>query len=227
MSLILLLARAPSTYVLTQEAGDFALSGQQAGLLSGWMLSANTGSFLLTGNDADFRYFNMPVGAGSFTFTGNDVVVSKGFTLAADVGGYTLTGQDVFLTADPILVAEPYTRQVGGGLLLALVQSVPGFIVAANAVGIAATRFVTAEAASFSLTGNEVALPVSMPADGTSFTLSFNDASIYATRFVLAETGTYTLTGIAAGLSSAWSSQVDLFRTRQTFTADAMFTRDR
>lgn len=65
------------TYTLTADPGSFTLTGQDANLLVGRVLTADLGSFTLSGQDATF---------------------SRSYVLTAESGSFTLTGQDVTLT---------------------------------------------------------------------------------------------------------------------------------
>src|SRR5688572_8537896 len=63
-----------------------------------YSMTADAGSFSLTGQSAEFRYGRLLAGAvGSFTITGQDAVLRQTRKLNADVGAFTLAGQDANL----------------------------------------------------------------------------------------------------------------------------------
>ena len=63
--------------VITADAGSYSLTGQDAGLLRGYLVTADAGAYVLTGQDATLSVGNK--------------------TLIADAGSYTLTGQNATL----------------------------------------------------------------------------------------------------------------------------------
>lgn len=72
-----------------------------------YTMTAETGSFSLTGNDATLRATcRMTAGTGTFTLTGNDVVIGRIITMSADVGTFMLTGNDAALRGAFRLTAE-------------------------------------------------------------------------------------------------------------------------
>lgn len=75
-------AATGATYTLTAESGSFALTGQDAGLAFNRVLVADTNSFALTGQDV------------TLTYTGNGYT----YTLSAESGSFALAGQDATLS---------------------------------------------------------------------------------------------------------------------------------
>jgi hypothetical protein len=68
----IMLAEQPSGYTMTADVGTFTLTGQDANLLFGRKLIADVGSFILTGFDAVLR-------------------LNKGYRMMADAGEFVLT----------------------------------------------------------------------------------------------------------------------------------------
>lgn len=91
----------PTAYTLTADAGSFTLSGQDAGFVVGRILTADAGSFALTGQDAALRIGRViTADAGAFVLTGQDATLTvtpaggTAYTLTAEAGSFALTGQD-------------------------------------------------------------------------------------------------------------------------------------
>lgn len=102
------IALRPSTgEVLTAEAGSFTLTGGDVTFSKTYILGAETGSFALTGSAANLEYGRvLSATSGSFALTGSDVSLHKGFTLTAEAGTFTLTGSAATLTRNVPLTAE-------------------------------------------------------------------------------------------------------------------------
>lgn len=100
-------SRALGDYALTAEAGSFVLTGQDAGLRHDYVLSAETGSFVLTGQDAGVSR-NVPLASevGTFVLTGQDAGLRHDHVLTAEAGSFVLTGQDATLRPGRTLTAE-------------------------------------------------------------------------------------------------------------------------
>lgn len=103
------------------------------------LLSANTGSFALTGNDAEFKPVIIVAEVGSFALTGQDVTfpVVRGQML--ERGSFLLTGNDA-----------PGVRNV--------VSTSGTFVLTGQAAGLVKGPVLVSESGQFVLTGNIVAL---------------------------------------------------------------------
>jgi hypothetical protein len=95
------IAGGPTAYTLTADAGSFTLSGQDANLTIGRILTADAGAFTLSGQDAALSVGRViTADAGAFTLTGQDATLTvtpaggTAYTLTADAGDFALTGQD-------------------------------------------------------------------------------------------------------------------------------------
>lgn len=89
---------AQSGASLTAETGTFALTGNAAALKRALRMSAATGAFTLTGNDAVMSSgIRMAADTGAFTLTGNDAALKRSLKMAAATGSFTLTGNNATL----------------------------------------------------------------------------------------------------------------------------------
>jgi hypothetical protein len=99
---------------LAADVGEYAFTGQAAGLRRGYPLSAASGAFSLTGQAATLRYARLPLTAdsGEFTFTGQAATLRAARNLPSASGSFAFTGQDATLTYTPVagaitLAADP------------------------------------------------------------------------------------------------------------------------
>lgn len=104
---VTLTATAGSSYTLTAETGSFALTGNNAGLIASRLLQASAGSFALTGNNAALLASRSLVcSAGSFAMTGNDASLLGTRILTASAGSFSLTGNAAGLLANRVLACS-------------------------------------------------------------------------------------------------------------------------
>jgi hypothetical protein len=156
------------SYALTAEQGSFSLTGQDADLLANRLLTAAEGSYSLSGQDAGLLAGRLLTAAeGSYTLSGQAVSLLAGRLLTADQGSFTFAGQDASLLR--------------------------GFLL-------------SAEQGAFTLTGQDATLTYNqagaytLVAESGSFTLSGQDVSLLAHRLLTAEEGAYQITGQDADL---------------------------
>lgn len=86
-----------------------------------YTLTAEVGSYALSGTDSDFRYFSLSVdsgsysllfskflvgNAGSYSLNGTSVTLLKGFNVSGDVGSYSINGNSVGLIITRLLNIE-------------------------------------------------------------------------------------------------------------------------
>lgn len=146
-------APAAGSYTLTAETGAFTLTGNDAGTLFGRRLVADQQSYALTGNEANLLFGRrLTADQATFTVNGNDAGLIAARRLTADAATFTLTGNDAGLVYAP---AGVYTLTADTGSF-ALTGSDAGLIYAPlnNYV-------LTAETGGFSLTGNDAGLQYS------------------------------------------------------------------
>ena len=176
-------------YTLTADTGAFNLTGNDAtltGPATAYTLTADTGAFTLTGNDVDpDADRQLTVSTGTFTLTGNDAILTKSSfaKFVVDTGTFTLTGNDTALKADHDVAA-----------------STGSYTLAGNASDLPADRQLVADTASVSLAGNDATLtysaaePTLIAATG-EFTLTGGDATLTVSRKLTADTTSYTVAG--------------------------------
>lgn len=159
-------------------------------IYEGWILTASTGSFTLTGQASIFtRGYTLAAGVGEFILTGYDSILKRTYILVAELGEFALTGYDVVFT-------RTYT----------LVASAGSFIL--TGVNASLTKAITlvAGAGSFILTGKDVILrqALNLIASVGEFTLTGYDVILKRTYILVAETGSFLLTGFSAFLTRGY-----------------------
>ena len=177
-------------YTLTAETGAFTLTGNDATLTkaSAYSLAANTGSFVLTGSDAGISGDRVLVAAtGDITVIGSNAVLTKASasTLAAGAGSFTLTGNDATLTK-----VGSYSIEADTG----------SFALAGSDTSLKSDSVVEAGTATYTLTGNSAGLVYSqadpvLPAAKGAFTVSAGYAQMVVSRKAQAETGEFNVNG--------------------------------
>ncbi len=197
-------AAGGGSYTLTADSGSFALTGQDAGLSFNRVLAADTQSYTLTGQDAGLA-FNRTLAAesGSFSLNGQDAGLAFNRVLGADNGSFALDGQDVTLTYTPISGAT-YTLGAASG----------SFALTGQDTGLAFNRVLAAETQSYSLDGQTAGLAFNrvLTADTISYALTGQDAALTYTgnTYTLnAESGTFFVDGQDANLVYSGGSSVD------------------
>ena len=108
---------SPASYTLTADSGSFTLTGQSANLLAGRRLTASAGSFALSGQNANLLCGRtLTAGAGSFSLTGQAANLNDAHVLTASVGVFTLAGNDVGLSSTSVSTPPPtFTGDIGPG----------------------------------------------------------------------------------------------------------------
>lgn len=182
---------------LTADAGSYALTGTAANLKFGRKTAADSGSYTLTGTAAGLVHgWNLAAAAGSYTLTGSSANLLWKRIAGAGAGSYALTG-----TAATLRRGYPLTASAGSyawtGVAATLTHA---WKVAAAAgsftwngqdAGLLWKRRLDAQAGSYSWTGTDATLTVS-GAGGIS---------------LAADGGSYSLTGTAAGLLHGYRIQ--------------------
>jgi hypothetical protein len=172
-------------YTLTADSGSFTLTGQDVDLLASRLLAAASGSYTLTGQDvALLRGFLLSAASGSFTLTGQDVGLLRGLLLAAESGSFTYSGQDAALVVSRLLGAESGSFTLTGQDVTLTYTPLTGYTL-------------VADSGSFTLTGQDVGLIASrlLGAASGSFTLTGQDTGLLVSRLLDAASGSFTLTG--------------------------------
>lgn len=167
-------------------ANVYELTGADASFISGFVITAGAGSYVLTGSDVDLIYapsgLTLTAEAGTYTLSGTDASLLLTQSLIAEAGSYALTGSDANFTiaAPATLVAEAGSYALTGTDASVLI----GFVV-------------SAAGGTYSLTGADADfnLGYSIVAEGGSYLLSGSAVTITFTRLVEAESGSYELSG--------------------------------
>lgn len=135
-------ADAPTGYTLTADAGTFALTGQDVALKRGLKLPLTQASFALTGQDVAFAVTRRLVASpGAFVLTAFDVALKRALRLSMQQASFALTGSALDVVRGGSIVLDPAT-----------------FTLAGQAVGLTAAHRVTLAAGLYSLTGVNAAL---------------------------------------------------------------------
>lgn len=105
-----------SVLPLTAGSGDYALTGGDANLLVGSLLSAGFGDYVIDGQPVDLvvtaapppaGHYVLDAGSGEYLIEGSDMVTLINLTLVAGSADYTITGGDADLTVHKALTWTP------------------------------------------------------------------------------------------------------------------------
>lgn len=187
----LLQLSAPSSYTLTTESGNFALTGSAASIRASRKLAGGNGSFTLTGNAATLRAGRKVSGAmGVITLTGSAAGLAASRKVAAAPGAFAVAG-----AAASIRVGRAVAASTGA------------FAVAGQPAALRASRRITGAPAALALTGSDARLSVArrLAAAAGAFTLTGGAAQLVYSPVVegnvlFTETGQFVLTGSAVGM---------------------------
>lgn len=180
-------------------------------------LSADYGSFTLTGQAADLKIAALEsVAVGSFTLTGQAVESVSVLSLGVDQGSITLTGQAADLrhgVAESAAAGSFALTGQAAGLLVAAAESA-GFGSFALTGQAADLRHGVAEsvaAGSFTLAGQAAGLVLdgALPLDQGAFTLTGQAAGLWKGTALSVDAGVFALTGQAADLLVAAAESAD------------------
>ena len=147
------------TITITADYGSFTLTGQDA-TFSDWIV-ADRGSYLLSGQDASLdSALKLVVDEASFVLSGQAATFEVGRIIDAERGSFVLSGQDI-------------TRNL---------------------------RLI-ADSGSFSLAGQDADIRIDLTAEYGSFSLSGQEATLGIFKHIDAERGSFTLSGQTATFS--------------------------
>lgn len=182
-----------NAYVLTADAGSYALTGVAAATRAARVLTAAAGSYNLTGVAAGLvRARTLTAVSGSYSLTGVAAGLRAARTIAAAAGAYNLTGVAAGLKSGRTLAC-----------------SAGAYALTGVAAGLAAARRITAAAGAYNLTGVAATLNYSgsgsktLTADAGTYALTGVAAGVRAARRLVAAQGSYALSGVAAGTIAA------------------------
>lgn len=138
--------------------------GAYQGAVAGYQLTADSGSYTITGQDVDLLYNRvLPAEPGNYAITGQDVdlVYSCGVILSAEPGNYTITGQAVDLLHNRVLSAESGSYAITGqdvGVTYTQILQPGSYTITGQAVDLLHNKKLDIGAGSYSITGQNVIL---------------------------------------------------------------------
>lgn len=198
-------ASSLNSYILTANAGSFALSGQSANLLLGRKLTGGTGALSLSGQAANLLVGRKLIGAaGAYTLGGQAATLKMGRKLSGAAGAFTLGGQAAGLKMGRKLSAGAGAFVLNGQNASLTYTPVGAYVL-------------SAAAGSFAATGQDAGLKVGrkLTAGAGVFTVNGQDATIVHTTLgayvITAEPGAFTVTGQAANLRYTPSRRYNVF----------------
>lgn len=168
-------------------------------------ITAAQGSFTLSGQAINFRYFKTTAEQGTFTLTGQAANTSVGVRMTADQGGFVLSGQSANTLLGRVLAADQASFTLSGqaaDLLLGevIVAGQGTFTLSGQAAATLRGYYLGAEQGSYTLDGQDVEIRYfKLAADVGSFALTGQDATLFKGYTTTAAQGSFTLTGQAAG----------------------------
>jgi hypothetical protein len=171
---------------MTADTGTFTLTGEDVTFTieaaNNYSMTADVGTFTLTGEDAALQYARIFIAdTVSYSLTGIDTNFLRVYQFPVDTVAYTLTGQDVVLVKEAAMT---------------MFASHGDFLVTANDANLIYPRSMTADAGSFSLTGQDAGLALArrLSADLATYALTGQDAIVRRGYPLTASTGTFTAT---------------------------------
>lgn len=181
------------------------------GFSPGISITAETGAFTLTGNDAAFKTTGV-TSAGTFTEVGQDA----GFKtkLACDTGSFALTGNDADFAIATKLVADAGSFALTGNdqaNKITMVCETGAFTYTGNDATLTLNEAdsITASTGTFALTAQDAGFKTTMVCDTGSFTATAQDA-------------TFKLTAAMATGTFVYSGRVSLFKVRLSSEAGSI-----
>jgi len=171
------------------ENTSYALSGQDVSLDTNVGISAQTGSFALTGQEGDFS-FPATIEAGSFTFNGQDIGLKRG--VALDSGSFVLTGQNTVSQFSRTLVREDYVI-LGSDLgpVLGFAVDDGAFALNGQDVDFGLGVSIFADPGLFNLTGETIPVDSFLDVESGNFVLNGQDGEFGKSFTVQLDNGTY------------------------------------
>ena len=185
--------------VLALDTGEYALTGQAAGLLAARALAADAGEYALTGHDQALTAARLiALDTGEYTTTGQDPALTIARLLGLDAGEYALTGTDPTLIAARLLALDAGEYALTG-----------------NDAGLLAARLLTLDAGGYTLTGQDATLTYTpagaytLDLDAGAYTLTGHAVELLISRVLSADAGVYALTGADADVLRGFALAAD------------------
>jgi len=179
-------AATSESFSLTAESGTYALSMHGAAKLITDIYPS--GVYLLNGRIVDLKVgYAFSIDSGSFALSGTDaetenrtdntkVLLDVNFGVPAETGVFTLTGQDVELDSGFGLVTES-----------------AAYVITLNNVNFNISMAVPS--VSYVVTGQDTSQKISEVFDAGSFTVVLQDNAVFSNRIITAESISYTTSG--------------------------------
>jgi len=197
-----------TAYDLVADAGSYSLTGQDASLEFGAVLSADAGTYTYTGQDAVLSYGTvLDAESGSYTYTGTSTDLLYGAVLDASGGSYLLTGADAGLNSGRVVEANSGSYALTGAdsalnYGIVLIAEGGSYALTGADAELLAARILSADGGSYALTGQGAGLNYGtiLNAEGGSYTLTGQDVAFLRGLLLDAGAGAYTLTGTDVAL---------------------------
>lgn len=174
------------TYNLASSAGSYSIAGVSAGLKKGFNLAASTGAYSITGVSAGFvRTYSTAANTGSFSITGQNAVLRYSPDVIGGSGIFTINGQTVGLKVE---------RQLGAGVGSVVITGQDATL---TYTPTGAAYFLTADAASFTITGQAAGLlkGSNLVSDAGSYLITGESAGLKLGKNLLAGQGVFQIDG--------------------------------
>jgi hypothetical protein len=207
----------PVAASMTAETGAFVLTGQDAALKRGVLLTAETGAFALTGIDATLTAIVAPTVGFHSLLAELGGGLPAGVTLIAETGAFLFSFAESLTDTDVVAAPGAFTltgndAQFRVGYRLAAETAT--FALNGGAAGLLKGFTLTAGTGAFALTGIPAEFYANtdprVTAEVGVFTLTGSDAEFSRTYRLFAGTGVYSLTGNSATLTSNGASPPEL-----------------
>jgi hypothetical protein len=185
-----------TNYSMLAESGEYDVIGIEAELRFGYSLSAATGYYTQTGDDA-LRDILMRAEYGTYALTGQAAGGGRGRPMLAGAGTYAVLGQSAGL-----LRGYRMDAQFGA------------YLVIGNDVTFGSGLGQTADVGAYTLTGVDAGLKADrkITAEVGAYVLTGQDVRIGSAQVFLVESGTYALTGQAVSFSRGYTLQAECGR---------------
>lgn len=172
-------------------------------------LAAATGSFTLSGNNANFvSGFGLTAGTGLFSETGSAATLAAGRRVAANPATYVLSGPAINLARTRGISASPtnYTVAAANAVIThgyTMPAAIGSFSLMVQNAGLSRTRSLASSPRIFTLTGllTNTRRTWIVPSDSVAFALSGATATLRHGYQIAAASTTFTKTANNAGLS--------------------------
>ena len=187
-SVALLFPPAAGAFTLNCQPASFALTGSDATIISGRVISASPASYALTGNDATVlagRAINAQ--PASFVEMASDAGTLADRLINAQAASFVLSGSALSLLAGRFLSADPASYALSGISADLSFTGVGAFVL-------------TADVASYAITGSSATFAAGklFNAQSASYSLSGVAAGLLVGRSISANPATYAISGIDA-----------------------------